>query len=92
MGPSADTIRSRLENESLAETTVRALGMTCRELCAKSSYRWLLIGTDTSALPFIATARRRHLEEFPVVDNGLSRTVRQALSVLREHLRFTDCL
>jgi hypothetical protein len=37
---------------------------------------------DTSALPFIATALRRHLEQFPSVDNGLSRTERQALSVL----------
>jgi hypothetical protein len=40
--------------------------------------------TDTSALPFIAAALRRHLEQFPSLDNGLSRTERQALSVLRE--------
>jgi RNA polymerase sigma factor (sigma-70 family) len=44
-----------------------------------------LIETDTSALPFIATALRRHLEQFPSVDSGLSRTERQALSVLHEH-------
>ena len=43
------------------------------------------IETDTSALPFIAAALRRHLEQFPSVDNGLSRTERQALSVLHEH-------
>jgi len=42
------------------------------------------ISTDTSALPFIATAFRRHLEQFPSFDNGLSRTQRQALSVLNE--------
>ena len=42
------------------------------------------IATDTSALPFIATALRRHLEQFPSVGSGLSRTERQALSVLRE--------
>ena len=42
------------------------------------------IATDTSALPFVAAALRRHLEQFPSVDNGLSRTERQALSVLRE--------
>ncbi|MPZ17349.1 MAG: sigma-70 family RNA polymerase sigma factor [Luteitalea sp.] len=42
------------------------------------------IAIDTSALPFIAAALRRHLEQFPSVDNGLSRTERQALSVLRE--------
>jgi hypothetical protein len=42
------------------------------------------IATDTSALPFIAASLRRHLEQFPSVDNGLSRTERQALSVLRD--------
>lgn len=40
--------------------------------------------TDTSALPFIAAAFRRHLEQFPSADNGLSRTERQALSLLRD--------
>jgi hypothetical protein len=44
-----------------------------------------LIQTDTSALPFVAPALRRHLEQFPSVDTGLSRTERQALSVLLEH-------
>lgn len=43
-----------------------------------------LIETDTSALPFLAAALRRHLEQFPSLDNGLSRTERQALSVLNE--------
>jgi hypothetical protein len=42
------------------------------------------IQTDTSALPFIAASFRRHLEQFPSVEEGLSRTERQALSVLRE--------
>jgi hypothetical protein len=42
------------------------------------------IEMDTSALPFIAAAFRRHLEQFPSVDGGLSRTERQALSILRE--------
>lgn len=42
------------------------------------------LDTDTSALPFIAAALRRHLEQFPSADNGLSRTERQALSVLRD--------
>jgi hypothetical protein len=40
------------------------------------------IATDTSALPFLAGALRRHLEQFPSLDNGLSRTERQALSVV----------
>jgi RNA polymerase sigma factor (sigma-70 family) len=39
---------------------------------------------DTSPLPFLAAALRRHLEQFPAVDNGLSRTERQSLSILCE--------
>lgn len=43
------------------------------------------IATDTSALPPLAPAFRRHLEQFPSVENGLSRTERQALLVIHEH-------
>ncbi|HLK65834.1 MAG TPA: sigma-70 family RNA polymerase sigma factor [Bryobacteraceae bacterium] len=43
------------------------------------------IATDKSALPFIGAALRRHLEQFPSADNGLSRTERQALSILHQH-------
>lgn len=42
------------------------------------------IRRDTSALPFLAGALHRHLEEFPSVRNGLSRTERQALKALAE--------
>ena len=44
----------------------------------------LVIARDTSPLPFLASAFRRHLEQFPSVENGLSRTERQTLSVLRD--------
>jgi RNA polymerase sigma factor (sigma-70 family) len=43
-----------------------------------------ILQEDTSPLPFLAAALRRHLEQFPSVDNGLSRTERQSLSVLFE--------
>jgi len=43
-----------------------------------------LIAQDTTALPFLALALRRHLEQFPSVENGLSRTESQALSILRD--------
>ena len=43
-----------------------------------------LIGSGASALPFIAAALRRHLEQFPSVDSGVSRTERQAFSMLNE--------
>ena len=44
-----------------------------------------LIRADSSPLPFLAAALRRHLEQFPSVENGLSRTEQQALSVLFDH-------
>src|SRR5262249_14115458 len=42
-----------------------------------------LLREDTTALPFLAAAIRRHLEEFPSVGDGLSRTEREALSAVR---------
>jgi Domain of unknown function (DUF1835) len=37
---------------------------------------------DSSSLPFLAAALRRHLEEFPSTREGLSRTERDILSIL----------
>jgi len=42
-----------------------------------------VIHGDTAALPFLAGALHRHLQEFPATIDGLSRTERQALDVLR---------
>jgi RNA polymerase sigma factor (sigma-70 family) len=44
-----------------------------------------LLISDTPALPFLEKALRRHLEQFPSVQNGLSRTEHQALEVLHQH-------
>jgi hypothetical protein len=41
-----------------------------------------IFSRDTSPLPFLAEALRRHLEEFPAVANGLSRSERQILSAV----------
>ena len=41
-----------------------------------------LLEQDTSSLPFLAPALRRHLEEFPSNRNGLSRSEQQALEVI----------
>jgi hypothetical protein len=38
-----------------------------------------LLARDTSALPFLAGALRRHLQQFPSVEGGLARTERQIL-------------
>jgi len=43
-----------------------------------------LIESDSSALPFLTAALRRHLEQFPAAGDGLSRTERQTLTVLDE--------
>lgn len=40
-----------------------------------------LLGADTTALPYLAAALRRHLEEFPGTGDGLSRSERQAVAV-----------
>ena len=40
-----------------------------------------LLGTDTSAMPFLASALRRHLEEFPWTRDGLSRTERRLMQL-----------
>jgi hypothetical protein len=40
------------------------------------------LARDTSALPFLAAALTRHLQEFPSVTSGLSRTERQILEEL----------
>jgi hypothetical protein len=41
-----------------------------------------VLAHDTSALPFLAGALKRHLQEFPSVTSGLSRTERQLLEAL----------
>jgi uncharacterized protein DUF1835 len=41
-----------------------------------------LLDEDTSALPYLAAALRRHLEEYPALDNGLSRSEREALTAI----------
>lgn len=43
-----------------------------------------LLGGNLSALPYLAFALWRHLEEFPSVANGLSRSEREALTAVEE--------
>jgi hypothetical protein len=43
-----------------------------------------LLLRDTAALPFLAGALRRHLQQFPALENGLARTERQILEVLAD--------
>lgn len=41
-----------------------------------------VLSDDTAALPFLTAALRRHLEQFPAVGSGLSRTERQILQLV----------
>ena len=41
-----------------------------------------LLATDTSALPFVEAALRRHLQQYPSVYNGLGRTEHHALATV----------
>src|SRR4051812_23719076 len=43
-----------------------------------------LVQEPTSALPYLARALRRHLEEFPSTVNGLSRSEQEALTAISE--------
>lgn len=43
-----------------------------------------LLSAKTSALPYLAVAFTRHLEEFPATTNGLSRSEREALTAVVE--------
>lgn len=43
-----------------------------------------LLQEDTAALPHLAAALKRHLEEFPSTVNGLSRSEREALTAISE--------
>lgn len=43
---------------------------------------WLQLGSQTSELPYLGGAMRRLAQDFPSLDNGLSRTERQMLSTV----------
>ena len=41
-----------------------------------------VVAENTSSLPYLARALTRHLEEFPALENGLSRSEREALTAI----------
>ena len=49
-----------------------------------------LVRGDTAALPFLAPALRRHLEQFPAVGTGVSRTEMQLLEVVAAGVKRFD--
>lgn len=73
-----DESRSRVTDEQsdLAQRAWKAFGSDDPSAIAS------LLDENTSALPYLAPALRRHLEEFPAIDTGLSRSEREALTAI----------
>jgi hypothetical protein len=68
--------RATAEQHELAKRAWKAFGS------ADPTAISLLLAEKTSALPYLARALTRHLEEFPSSDNGLSRSEREALTAI----------
>ncbi|MDP9201313.1 MAG: DUF1835 domain-containing protein [Gemmatimonadota bacterium] len=75
-----DEKRSRVTSEQfeLAQRAWHAFGSDNPAAIAA------LLDEKTSALPYLAPALRRHLEEFPEVGSGLSRSEREALTAIEQ--------
>ncbi|HET6760980.1 MAG TPA: DUF1835 domain-containing protein [Gemmatimonadaceae bacterium] len=75
-----DTRRPRVTSEQfdLAQRAWKAFGSDDPSAISR------LLEEKTSALPYLASALKRHLEEFPAVGSGLSRSEREALTAI-EH-------
>jgi len=73
-----DKTRPRVTQEQLelAKRAWKAFGSADPTSISK------LLDENTSALPYVAAALRRHLEEFPSTVNGLSRSEREALAAI----------
>ncbi|MFL5595062.1 MAG: DUF1835 domain-containing protein [Gemmatimonadaceae bacterium] len=70
--------RAASEQIDLARRAWKAFGSADPAAISK------LLEQDTNALPYLARALRRHLEEFPSTVNGLSRSEREALTAIEE--------
>jgi hypothetical protein len=74
-----DKVRQRVTAEQLelAKRAWRAFGSEDPTSISR------LLEESTTPLKYLAPALRRHLEEFPSTDNGLSRSEREALSAIQ---------
>ena len=81
---SADRVRAlhaRRSNVTREQVQLAAAAWTAFTSPEASRITAVLEG-DTTALPFLGAALRRHLEEFPSTRTGLSRSEQQALEVI----------
>lgn len=69
--------------QPVRETQLRLAYVAWQAFCApEPAGLESLLRADTAALPHLAAALRRHLEEFPGTRDGLSRSERQALAAV----------
>ena len=80
----ADQLRSLYETRHRLTTVEFRLGSEAWNAYCSPDPKALeaFLRKDTSALPFLKAALLRHLEQFPALQGGLSRTERQILEVI----------
>jgi RNA polymerase sigma factor (sigma-70 family) len=81
-----DQLASLFDTRSPIDEVAIALGRDAWTAYTDPDPRRLeaFLGRDLSPLPFLARALRRHLEEYPGLDDGLSRTERQLLTLVQD--------
>ncbi|HVE77393.1 MAG TPA: DUF1835 domain-containing protein [Gemmatimonadaceae bacterium] len=81
-----DQLAPLLADRRAVTDAQRALGLQAWRAFTASDPSALeaLLGADTSALPFLAPALRRLLEEYPSTETGLSRSERSLLALAAE--------
>jgi RNA polymerase sigma factor (sigma-70 family) len=81
-----DQLASLFETRSAVGEAAIALGRDAWNAYTEPDPRRLeaFLGRDLATLPFLARALRRHLQEYPGIEDGLSRTERQLLTLVRD--------
>lgn len=85
LGPaSVDRLKTMFEERERVTEGQRLLGASAWDVFRASDPTGItdLLGEDLSMLPYLAEALRRHLQQFPSVRNGLSRSEQQALRAI----------
>lgn len=72
----------------ITEDQLRLASEAWAAFCAPDPRAWATtLNKETTALPFLSDAVARQLEEYPSVENGLSRTERQALQIIKSGMK-----
>lgn len=69
----------------IVDAQVQLGGRAWQAFCAPEPHALAIVAaSDTSALPFLAGALKRHFDDYPSIENGLSRSERQILTAFDE--------